>query len=121
MRAVFRSRRYGIHVVLTLALALGANTALFSVANALLLRPLPYASPDRRALVYATHPATRLRAPVSASDLLAWTAATKGSVELAAFRPWGFVLTGDGDAERLVGARVSANLFRLLGVSPIAG
>jgi putative ABC transport system permease protein len=120
-RSLLRSRRFTAAVVLTLAIALGANTALFSAANTFLLRSLPYTAPDRLVAVFESQPGTRARAPVSPPDYLSWSEALRPIASLGAYRPWGFVLTGRGPAERLSGARASASLFFLLGVQPVVG
>src|SRR5260370_36105115 len=121
-RSLLRSPRFSAAVVLTLGIALGANTALFSVANTFLLRSLPYADPGRLVAAFERQPSSRARALVSAPDFRSWSEAVQPVADLAAFRPWGFVLTGPqtalcacGHAERLAGARVSASLFPLLG------
>ena len=121
LRSLLQARGYSAAVVVTLALGLGANTALFSVAARLIFRSLPYRDSGRLVVIGETQPASRSRALVSAPDFLAWKDASRTLIGMAAFRPWGFVLTGSGDAERLAGARVSADLFRLLGVRPILG
>ena len=128
MRAALRSLRhapaFSLLVICTLGVALGANIALFSAADALLFRAVPYSQPDRLVTLFETEPGTGARALVSVPNFLDWKSAlTKpaGMENLAAFRPWGFVLTGRGDAERLAGARVSADLPAVLGVNPLIG
>jgi putative ABC transport system permease protein len=120
-RSALGAPAFSAAIVLTLALGLGSNTALFSIADGLLFRSLPYENPGRLIVISETQPASRARALVSAPDFLAWKTSSRTIASMAAFRPWGFVLTGSGDAERLSGARVSAELFPLLGVRPILG
>ncbi len=107
--------------VVTLALGIGANTAIFSVVNAVLLRPLPFAAPDR--LVRVVSVRLPANAPDNASypDFLDWRARNHVFESMAAFRTGDFTLTGQGNAAHLAGAAVSADLFRLLGVRPSLG
>src|SRR5215208_2921403 len=122
IRSLLNAPAFSAAVVLTLAIALGANAALFAVVNRILLRPLPYADPGRLIAAGESREGPRGRpGPVSAPVFVAWQAAARTLERLAAYRAWGFVLTGSGEPERLTGARVSADLFPLLGVSPILG
>lgn len=122
IRSLMRAPGFSAAVVLTLAIGLGANAALFAVVNRILLRPLPYADPARLVAVGETRAGLRGRpGPVSAPTFLTWQRETRTIERLAAYRPWGFVLTGSGEPERLTGARVSADLFPLLGITPILG
>ena len=107
-------------VILTLALGLGVNTAIFSVVNAVLLRPLPYADADRLVLFRAME-ADKESNPFSYPDITDLRERQRSFTELAAIRSGGWTLTGAGDAERLPGARVSAEFFPMLGVKPIVG
>ena len=124
MRAALRSLRhvpgFSALVIGTLGVALGANIALFSAADVLLFRALPYHHSDRLVTLFETQPDSGARALVSVPNFLDWKASRTIS-GMAAFRPWGFVLTGTGDAERLTGARVSADLLPVLGVNPVIG
>jgi putative ABC transport system permease protein len=125
MRAALRSLRhapgFSLVVIATLGVALGANIALFSAADALLFRALPYSQSERLVTLFETEPASGARALVSAPNFLDWKSSSRAISAMAAFRPWGFVLTGSGDAERLAGARVSADLLTVLGVNPAIG
>ncbi|MCI0433954.1 MAG: ABC transporter permease [Gemmatimonadetes bacterium] len=118
-RAAFRSRWFTGVTVLTLGLGIGASTAIFSVIRSLLLRPLPY--PDAERLVALHSSSSMQAAPVSAPDLIDWQTLATGFDALGAFRYWGFVLTGDGLPDRVLGARVSADLLSLLGIEPQPG
>jgi putative ABC transport system permease protein len=124
MRAALRSLRhapgFSLLVTCTLGIALGANIALFSAADALLFRALPYGESDRLVRLFETQPGSGARALVSVPTFLEWKS-SRSIPAVAAFRPWGFVLTGMGDAERLTGARVSANLLAVLGIDPVLG
>jgi putative ABC transport system permease protein len=109
--------------VLTLALGIGANSAIFSVVNAVLLRPLPFMEPER--LVYAEGADLRdgsKGGSISPPDFLDYREQNHVFERFAAFQPLSFTLTGDGsESERISSARVSAGFFETLGVAPLAG
>ncbi|MGO9641705.1 MAG: ADOP family duplicated permease [Candidatus Acidiferrales bacterium] len=105
---------------LTLALGIGANTALFSVVNGVLLNPLPYQQPDRLVALFARTP-NHLRASISYPNFLDWRCDNHSFSALAAFRADDFNLTGMGDPERLSVEMVSATFFPILGVKPVMG
>jgi predicted permease len=106
--------------VLTLALGIGANTAIFSVVNAVLLRPLPYAQPERLVHVLRTQPPI-MRGPISRPDYLEWQAQNQSFQHLAAFYYDTYNLTGIDQAERLYGARVTEDFFTIFGINPLHG
>jgi putative ABC transport system permease protein len=107
--------------VLTLALGIGANTAIFSVVNFVLLRPLEYANPDQLVMVWERNTKKGWsESPTSFANFLDFRDNAK-SVELAAFTDTNFNLTGGDQPERVAGLRVSANLFSMLGVNPARG
>jgi putative ABC transport system permease protein len=108
--------------VAALAIGIGANTAIFSVVDAVLLRPLPFAEPDRLFMVWQndTNRHTE-REWVSPANFLDWRRDSRAFSSLAAFSESGFNLTGSGEPERLDGQRVSASLFPLLGVGAALG
>src|SRR5262249_37746177 len=130
MRILWQDLRYGARTllkkpgfvlvaVLTLSLGIGANTAIFSVVNAVLLRPLPFKESER--LVTLKSYDLRLnpaQANVSYPDFADWRARSRSFDGMAVYRTTGFALTGDGEPMRLRGAMVSAELFNLLGVTP---
>ncbi|MBO0695903.1 MAG: ABC transporter permease [Verrucomicrobia bacterium] len=98
--------------VLTLALGIGANTAIFSIVNAVLLRSLPYRDPDRLVMI----------GPVSGGDFLEWRDQAKTFEQFGAYTSDLANLTGgSGEPERLYAARASANLFATFGVAPALG
>jgi putative ABC transport system permease protein len=119
-RTLAKSPGFTAVVVLTLALGIGANTAIFSVVNAVLLRPLPFAAPDRLMSVVSMR---RGNVPDNASypDFADWRAQNHVFSEMAAYTTDNFTLTGQGEALHIQGADVSADLFSLLGVKPILG
>ena len=106
--------------LVTLALGIGANTAIFSVLNAVVLRPLPYADPDRLVVVWETIAGNdrRSAAPGNFTD---WRAQNKTFSDLAATFYGNFNLTADGPPERINGATVTSNLMSTLGVSARLG
>src|SRR5215831_11180010 len=121
-RLLSRSPGFTVVAVLTLALGIGANTAIFSIVNAVLLRPLPYQNPGRLVLLWQRF--TRLgldRVVVSASEFTDYRDHTTGFEEIATFGYESFNLTGWKEPERIQGAVVSASLFPLLGAKPILG
>ncbi len=122
LRLLARSPGVVLPAVLTLALAIGANTAIFSVANALLLQPLPYAEPDRLVLLSATGAGMyTAQGPLSYPRFQQVSAGNHSFQAIAAFVDEAFNVTGHGDPEQLTGARVSPGFFDLLGVRPVLG
>jgi putative ABC transport system permease protein len=107
---------------LTLALGIGANTAIFSVLNAVLLRPLPYEESERLVTLYETNPQQgRDRLNVSYPNFSDWRAQSQAFEQLAVFRSGGVVFSGKDEPARLQAAVVSAELFPLLRVQPLRG
>src|SRR5213593_847243 len=104
--------------VLTLALGIGANTAIFSVINTVLLRPLPFKEPSRLVAVQSVLfiRGTPSPGPVSYPDFVDWRNQNHSLEQMAAFRTGDFVLAGVGEPAHLSGAVVSAQLLSLLGV-----
>jgi putative ABC transport system permease protein len=108
--------------VLTLALGIGANAAIFSIVNAVVLRPLSYEEPDRLMFLRGNNPQRDLmQSPVSPPDFLDWRSQSTSFVGMAAHESTIFRYTGDAGAERLTGASVTSNLFDLLGEQPLLG
>ncbi|HXC68675.1 MAG TPA: ABC transporter permease, partial [Pyrinomonadaceae bacterium] len=109
-------------VVITLALGIGASTAIFSVVNAVLLRPLPYASSDRLQVIWGNYRALnieRLRAKAAEYD--DYTKQTQVFDSVAAYANQSFNVSTGAEPERIRGAYVSANLFPMLEAQPAAG
>ncbi|MGA2475973.1 MAG: ABC transporter permease [Terriglobia bacterium] len=121
-RQLRRNRGFAAVAVLTLALGIGANTAIFSVVNAVLLRPLPYPQADRLDQVMRHYPFGNAGA-VSATSFVFWREHNRVFSGLAAYDllAGGFNLTDSGQPEHVAGIRVSADFFRVLGVSPVLG
>jgi predicted permease len=120
LRMLGKNPGFTIVAVLTLALGIGANTALFSIVNGVLLSPLPYEQPDRLVALYSKT-AEFKTSSISYPNFLDWQRYNTTFVALGAFRSDTFNLTGMGDAERLHGNMVSATFFPILGVRPVAG
>ncbi len=121
-RSLRKSPGFAAAAIITIALGIGANTAIFSVVYAVLLKPLPYAAPDQIYGVDVVIPERRAQfssLPVTVQTYLEWRKADTVLSAMAALRPWECNLTGDGEPERLGGARVSTNFFSFLGV-PLA-
>jgi putative ABC transport system permease protein len=108
--------------VITLALGVGANTAIFSVVRSLLLEPLPFRDPDRLVMLWEADPKTPQRPYiVSAPNYLDWRRSVKAFAETGIWEYLNYNFSGDGEAERVPGLRVSASTFTMLGVSPQLG
>ncbi len=122
VRTLRRSPGFAITAVVVLALAIGATTAMFSVLNAVLLRPLPYRSPDRLAMLWADDATHQLREGRSALwDVEQWRRESRTFADLATYDAVSTTLTADDGVEQIAGASISANLLPLLGVQPALG
>jgi len=121
LRALAARPVFTAAAVLTLALGIGGSTAIFGFVNAVLLRPLPYADPDR--LVFVTNVIPQLRAELAGGgDYLDWRDRSRSLAGLAAYSSGDSVtLTGRGEARRIPAVRVSASFLPTLGVAPAAG
>jgi len=133
METIIQDVRYGIRgllkrpgftaiALLTLALGIGANTAIFSVVNAVLLRPLPFRDPDRLVIVWedATFAGFPLNTPAPA-NFVDWKTQNQSFADMAASAESSFNLTGDGEPERVAAYSVNANFFPVLGAQPVLG
>ncbi len=133
METLFQDIRYGIRTlarnpgfaaiaVIALALGIGANSAIFSVVNAVLLRPLQFEKPEQLVLVWEKRMALgRVRNPASSPDFVDWRAQNQVFEDMAAYAGRGFNLTGADEAERLEGAAVSPSMFTILRAQPRLG
>jgi len=106
--------------LLTLALGIGANTALFNIVYAVLLRPLPYPDPDRLVAIYSNYPVDG-NASFSYPNFVDWQLDNRSFAHLAAYHPDDFTFTAAGEAQHVVGERLTAGFFDALGVKPILG
>src|SRR6266487_3430645 len=121
-RQLLKNPGFTAVAVLTLALGIGANTAIFSFVNAILLRPLPFKEPDRLVIVFTSYLANDSHKNwVAAPTWDEWRKQSTVFEALAARSFGGFVLTGKGQPENIPGSRLSANIFRLLGIEPLLG
>jgi putative ABC transport system permease protein len=114
VRGLRRQPGFTLGVVLILALAIGANTAMFALVNAILIRPLPLADPDRVVTFSIVRPGTD-RYPLSLLDVADFKSSSRTLESVASLFGWSANLTGSGDAERLTGMRVSADYFEITG------
>jgi putative ABC transport system permease protein len=119
-RGLWRSPGFSVAVILTLALGIGGNTAVFSVVDQLLLRPLPYPDGDRLVIVEESVGANP-HANVSPANWLDWQGESRRFRGFAAWRSWSFTLTGTGEPRRVNAQQVSSEFFPLLGVAPSIG
>ena len=108
--------------VLTLALGIGANTAIFSVVNAVLLRPLPFSEPDRLVRIWESQPEKGWnRNVVDPFNFLTWRERTRSFQQMAAIDSWTSNITGGGEPLAVHGMRVSPEFFSILRVAPFMG
>jgi predicted permease len=122
LRTLRKSPAFTTTAAATLALAIGTNTAMFSVLNAVLLRPLPYRSPEQLAMLWTENPTQNLREGRSALwDVEQWRGQSQTFADMATFDSVSTLLTGADGAEQILGASISPNLLPLLGVRPILG
>ena len=133
MRAIYQDLKYAFRifarqpgvtfvVVMTLALGIGANAAIFSAVHAILLRPLPYDDPDRLVMLWEKRPAESvLDNVVAPADFMDWTTLATSFEGMAALTSLSADLTGTGDPERLRVGAVSPSFFEVFGVAPSLG
>ena len=121
-RAMQRNPGFALVAILTLAIGIGANVAIFSVVNGVLLEPVPFPHPDRLVLIWETDMNRNvLRGRVSAAELLDWRDTSHSFDQLAGWSWVFYTITGGREPERVWGCQVTANFFRLLGVAPVLG
>lgn len=121
-RTLRRSPTFALVAILTLAIGIGANVAIFSIVRGVLLRPLPYPHSDRIVILWETDQNRNVsRGVVSPAELLDWRDTNHSFVQLSGWRALFFNLTGSGEPEQMWGSQVTGNFFRLLGVAPMLG
>ncbi len=121
-RVMRRSPGFAAVAVLTLAIGIGANAAIFSIVNGVLLRPLPFPDSSRIVTIWETDPNRNVvRGTASPAEFLDWRDMNHSFAELSAWRSLLFTITGSGDAEQVHGSQVSGNFFRMLGSGPALG
>src|SRR3954463_2026704 len=130
VRALRKSPAYSLVAIATLAIGIGAGTSVFSVVGAVLMRPLPYSTPDQLVRIFETNPLRRwtrnIAAPANYAD---WRTRNKSFTDVAAYEQFtvngsgagDMFLTGFGEPQGLKTLGVSGNLFQLLGASPLIG
>jgi putative ABC transport system permease protein len=122
LRRLAKSPAFTLVVVVTLALGIGANTAIFSAVNAVLLRPLAYADPERLVTIEHLYPSLGgMKAPVSVPGFHDYQARGRTFESMAVETGWAANLTGQGEPERLPAARVTGRFFGTLGVPALVG
>lgn len=117
LRALTKNRAFTLAAVLTLALGIGATTAIFSIIHAVVLRPLPFADPDRLVILWPV----KQKTSSSKADYVELKKEARSFDDIAAYSGWGFTVTGGGEPVKLDGARASSNLFSVLGVGAARG
>jgi predicted permease len=124
-RLLLKAPGFALSAIVVLALGIGANTAIFGIVNGVLLRPLPYAEPDRIVQLWHTPPQKQFpgvsRFALSAANYLDWQAQNTVFSSSAVYRFWQFRLTGTGEPRMLRAARVEPTFFSLLGTRPLIG
>ena len=119
-RIIARSPVISLWVILALALGIGANSAMFSIVDAMLLHPVDYTEPGRLTLLWEKD-AQGVERRVSAANFLDWRARAKSFTELAGWAAVTYVMTGSDLPRQVTGATVTSNLFHTLGVRPVLG
>ena len=120
-RMLAKHKAFTAVAVITLALGIGANTAIFSVVNELLLRPLPYRDAERLAMLWEVSPEGRRQNTTSRANFRAWRDQSSSFTQLAAFSDQRLNLTGNGEPEELSVQLATPEIFKVLGVDPILG
>jgi putative ABC transport system permease protein len=133
MEILLQDIRYGVRMllkkpgftaiaVIAMALGIGANSAIFSVINAVLLRPLPYAAPERLVWIWETNPTADIqKEPASPPNFADWKSQNQSFDDMAAFASSTPILTGGGEPERIPGAAVTDGFFSVLGADAMLG
>jgi putative ABC transport system permease protein len=122
MRMLLKNPGFTLVAVVALALGVGANSAIFSVVNSLLLRPLPFEQPEGLVQVWETIPQRgRLEVPASFPNFADWRDQSQAFEQTVAYSGWSFNLTGSAEPERIRSAIVSPAFFSTLGIKPILG
>src|SRR5664280_2632597 len=125
-RLLWKAPAFSILALFTLGLGMGASTAIFSVVNAVLLRPLPFRDPGRLVMIWEENPTVKkFKLPVMAGNFRDWQQQTRSVERMAAIQDIRINLNGGPnghiDPEEIAAERVSATLFPMLGVQPILG
>ncbi|MGA8875228.1 MAG: ABC transporter permease, partial [Candidatus Korobacteraceae bacterium] len=124
IRQLRKSPGFALTTILTLALGIGATTAIFSLINAVLLRPLPFPEPQRLMSVGEIHTSVTKSGPpesLSYPDFFDWRTRNRTFESLASYHGDNHTLTGNGTPRQLEAETVSSEFFRLLGINPLLG
>jgi predicted permease len=125
IRVLLKTPGFALSAIIVLALGIGANTAIFGIVNGVLLRPLPYAEPDRLVQLWHTPPQKQFpgvpRFALSAANYLDWESQNTVFSSSAVYRFWQFRLTGNGEPRILRATRVEPTFFSTLGTRPLFG
>jgi putative ABC transport system permease protein len=123
VRLFLKDRGFTLIALLALALGIGANTAIFSVVNAVLVLPLPFRDPNRLAMVWENSPRTGKQNVVNPQNFADWQIRNRSFESMAAYVPFrlGMSLTGDGEAEEIPGTYVTRDFLSVLGIQPFLG
>ncbi|PYX99540.1 MAG: ABC transporter permease, partial [Acidobacteria bacterium] len=119
-RMLAKSPGFALIAILTLALGIGANTAIFSVVNGVLLNPLPYPHPEQIVSLFTEMPNFK-NGSISYPNFEDWRRMNRSFSSIAAYRSTGFNLSGHGEREHLHGEMISAGFFEILGINPLLG
>ncbi|MBV8864819.1 MAG: ABC transporter permease, partial [Acidobacteriaceae bacterium] len=120
IRQLLKSPTFTVISTLTIALGIGANTAIFSVVNGVLLNPLPYPDANRIVSLFEEIPNFK-KGSISYPNFLDWQRMNRSFSAIAAYRPTAYNLSSEGEPEHLQGEMVSAGFFEILGINPIIG
>ena len=124
VRSLIKTPGFTAVAIIVLALAIGANTAIFTVVNAVLIRPLPYANSDRLVMLWETNPRFQIgidALPVTPGTFMDWREESRVFEYVSALGAGWINLSGSGEPERISAAGVSTNFFRLMGTEPRLG
>jgi len=120
VRLLTKNRGFTLVAVLTLAVGIGANTAIFSLVNAVLLRQLPYESPGQLMRIWSSR-TDRDRGNFSLPDFIDYKDQNQTFEQISGYATWNANLVNEGEPERVFGVRSSANIFQLLGIKAEIG
>jgi len=122
LRGLLRQPGFTVIAVLSLALGIGANTAMFSLVNAVLLKPLQFADPNRLVVLWEDDPSIgAIHDDVAVANFVDWKTQNKVFDDMAALSFRSFNITGDGEPEKVMAYGATANFFPLLGATPSLG
>ena len=120
-RGLIKDRRFTLVAIVTVALGVGATTAVFAVVDAVLLRPFPFSEADRIVSIAEVNRTKGGASTVSPRNLEDWSRASRTVAYFGAYRDWHFVMRDDGDVVRAASAIATPDLFKVFSVVPAAG